>query len=70
MTDKIRKTPVAHIDVLKADIIVSIPIDSMNMDSLKTANAVLDKIRTVIHEAAAHGIVTTRLGRAPGNLFP
>jgi hypothetical protein len=65
-----RKDPVAHVDVFKATINVLIPIDVMNMDSVKAAS---EYVKGMVGDVAAHkghATVETKLGRAPGNIFP
>lgn len=65
-----RKKPVAHIDVLRANIDVQIPIDAMDMNSIQSANAVLDEIKAVVTKHKASAVVLARLARVRGDVFP
>lgn len=65
-----RKKPVPHIDILRADIDVQIPIDAMDMNSIQSANAVLDEIKAVVTKHKAKAIVLARLARVRGDVFP
>lgn len=67
--NKIRKTPVAHVDVLRSNVDIAIAIDVMDQDSLKRANVLLDTALAELRKVAAVTVIT-KLGRVPGDWLP
>lgn len=67
---KERKTPTPHIDVFKADMQIAIPIDVMDMTSIRKASEFITKLIDLVKTEKGYAVVATKLGREQGTLFP